>query len=149
LNVAAIDLIESIRRWQKPGGWPQADVVLVGVSRVGKTPLSLYLAVLGWKVANYPLVPQIPVPEALFKLDPTRVFGVTISYDQLMMHRMRRQAHLGAAGPSAYVDPESIEEELRDAKQVFRRGGFQVIDMTDKPIELGADEIQRRVTPRR
>lgn len=148
-RVAAIDYTMAQDDGKNPEGWPQADVVLVGVSRVGKTPLSLYLAVLGWKVANYPLVPQIPVPEALFKLDPTRVFGVTISFDQLMMHRMRRQANLGAAGPSAYVDPQAIEEELHEAKKLFRHGGFQVLDMTDKPIELGADEIQRRVTPRR
>jgi len=148
-RVAAIDYTMAHDDGKNPEGWPQADVVLVGVSRVGKTPLSLYLAVLGWKVANYPLVPQIPVPEALFDLDPNRVFGITISFDQLVIHRLRRQAHLGTVGPSAYVDPETVEEELREAKRIFRRGGFQVIDMTDKPIELGADEVQRRITPRR
>jgi regulator of PEP synthase PpsR (kinase-PPPase family) len=52
---------------------------------------------------------------------------------------------LGAPGPSAYVDPKSIFEEIQNAKQVFRRGGFSVIDVTDKPIETCADEIIRLI----
>jgi regulator of PEP synthase PpsR (kinase-PPPase family) len=148
-RVAAIDYTMAHDDGKNPEGWAQADVVLVGVSRVGKTPLSLYLAVLGWKVANYPLVPQLPVPPALFELDPKRVIGITIDFEQLIAHRLRRQANLGVSGPSAYVDPEEVKEELREAKKLFNRAGFQVIDMTDKPIELGADEIQLRVTPRR
>jgi hypothetical protein len=148
-RVAAIDYTMAHDDGKNPDGWQQADVTLVGVSRVGKTPLSLYLAVLGWKVANYPLVPQLPVPEQLFALDPTRVFGLTIDFDQLLAYRLQRQAHLGVTGPSAYVDPEAVEDELREAKKLFRRGGFQVINMTDKTIEMGADEIQRRVAPRR
>ncbi|MFZ6030239.1 MAG: pyruvate, water dikinase regulatory protein [Chloroflexota bacterium] len=133
---------------KNPEGWPQADLVLVGVSRVGKTPLSVYLAVLGWKVANYPLVPRIPVPDALFQLDAQRVLGLTIDVGQLITYRMQRQARLGVLGASDYVDPEEIEDELREARKVFRRGGFQVLDMTDKTIELGADEVQRQVVPR-
>jgi regulator of PEP synthase PpsR (kinase-PPPase family) len=134
---------------KNPEGWPLADLMLVGVSRVGKTPLSIYLAVLGWKVANYPLVPRLPVPKLLFDLEPGRVFGLTIDVGQLITYRMQRQARLGVTGASDYVDPEEIEDELREAKKIFRRGGFQLLDMTDKTIELGADEIQRQVAPRR
>jgi regulator of PEP synthase PpsR (kinase-PPPase family) len=148
-RVTAIDYTMAQDDGKNPEGWAQADVVLVGVSRVGKTPLSLYLAVLGWKAANYPLVQQIPVPEALFALDRGRVFGLTISYEQLLIHRMQRQRRLGAAGASDYVDPEAVEDELQQAKKIFRGAGFQVIDMTDKPIELAADEILRQLAPRR
>jgi len=134
---------------KNPEGWPEADVMLTGVSRVGKTPLSIYLAVLGWKVANYPLVPRLPVPDALFALEPERVFGLTIDIGQLIAFRMQRQARLGVSGASDYVDPQEIEDELREAKKVFRSGGFRILDMTDKTIELGADEVQRLVSPRR
>jgi hypothetical protein len=148
-RVAAIDFTMAQDDGKNPDGWAQADAVLVGVSRVGKTPLSLYLAVLGWKVANYPLVPQIPPPAALFALDPSRVFGLTISFEQLLIHRMQRQRRLGTTGPSDYVDPEAVKEELLQAKKIFREAGFHLIDMTDKPIELAADEILRQLEPRR
>jgi regulator of PEP synthase PpsR (kinase-PPPase family) len=144
-RVSAIDYAMAHDDGKNPDGWPQAEIVLVGVSRVGKTPLSIYLAVLGWKVANYPFVPQIPAPDILFTLDPRRVFGLTIEPGQLLQYRLRRQQTLGVAGPSVYVDPQAIYDELEEAKQVFRRGRFSLVDMTDKTIEMGADEIIRRL----
>jgi [pyruvate, water dikinase]-phosphate phosphotransferase / [pyruvate, water dikinase] kinase len=145
-RVAAIDFTMAHDDGKNPDGLPQADAVLVGVSRVGKTPLSLYLAVLGWKVANVPLVPQIPLPESLFSLDPQHVIGLTVEPDRLLEYRARRQKLLGAPGPSAYADPESVYEEIEEAKRVFRRGGFKIVDMTDKTIEQGADEIIRHLS---
>jgi regulator of PEP synthase PpsR (kinase-PPPase family) len=144
-RVAAIEFTMAHDDGKKPEGWPSAEIVLVGVSRTGKTPLSLYLSVLGWKVANTPLIPNLPPPPELFQLDPRRVVGLTIEAGQLLLHRQQRQIRLGAPGPSAYVDPNSIYEEIRNAKQVFRRGGFAVIDVTDKPIETCADEIIRLI----
>jgi hypothetical protein len=145
-RVEAIDYTLTHDDGKNMDGWPKADLFLVGVSRVGKTPLSVYLAVLGWKVANYPLVPQLPVPETLFALDPGRVFGLTVDISQLMMYRMQRQARLGVAGTSNYMNPDAVEDELREAKKIFRRGGFQILDMTDKTIEMAADEILHRIT---
>jgi [pyruvate, water dikinase]-phosphate phosphotransferase / [pyruvate, water dikinase] kinase len=145
-RVSAIDFTMAHNDGKNPDGWPQAEAVLVGVSRVAKTPLSLYLAVLGWKVANYPLVPQVPISESLFSLDPQRVFGITLEPGQLLQYRLRRQRQLGAPGPSAYVDPQAVYEEVENALKVFRRGRFTIIDMTDKTIEQGADEIIRHLS---
>lgn len=145
-RVAAIDFTMAHDDGKSPDGWPEADVVLAGVSRVGKTPLSLYLAVLGWKVANVPLVPEIPLPESLFSLDPQHVIGLTVEPDQLLEYRTRRQKLLGAPGPSGYADPQSVYEEVEEALKVFRRGRFKIIDMTDKTIEQGADEIIRHLS---
>src|SRR5574341_436624 len=83
-RVSAIDFTMTHDDGKNPDGWPQAEAVLAGVSRVGKTPLSLYLAVLGWKVANVPLVPQVHIPESLFSLDPQRVIGITVKPEQLL-----------------------------------------------------------------
>lgn len=145
-RVSAIDFTMAHDDGKNPDGWSQAEAVLVGVSRVGKTPLSLYLAVLGWKVANYPFVTQVPIPEALFSLDPKRVFALTVEPGQLLQYRLRRQRQLGAPGHSAYVDPQAVYEEIQEALQIFRRGRFTVIDMTDKTIEMGADEIIRHLS---
>lgn len=145
-RIAAIDFTLAHDDGKNPPGWSKAEIVLTGVSRVGKTPLCLYLAVLGYKVANVPLVPQTPVPETLFSLDPQRVFGITIEPGQLLQHRQQRQRQLGAPGASAYVDPHVVFEEVQEALKVFRRGGFTIIDMTDKTIEQGADEIIRHLS---
>jgi regulator of PEP synthase PpsR (kinase-PPPase family) len=147
-RVAAIEFTMAHDDGKKPEDWQGAEIVLVGVSRTGKTPLSLYLSVLGWKVANVPLVPSLPLPPELFRLDPQRVVGLTIESGQLLLHRQQRQIRLGAPGPSAYVDPNSIFEEIQNAKQVFRRGGFSVVDVTDKPIETCADEVIRLIQRR-
>ncbi len=143
-RIAAIDFIMAHDDGKNPDGWPQAEMVLVGVSRSGKTPLSVYLAVLGWKVANIPLVPEIPGPEALFELDPSRVIGLTIDPEQLLVYRRQRQARLGVSEPSVYTDLDSIREELQHARKVLRQGHFEIINTTDKTIEQIADEIIRK-----
>jgi regulator of PEP synthase PpsR (kinase-PPPase family) len=128
--------------------WPLAEMVLTGVSRVGKTPLSMYLSVQGWKVANLPLVlGQSPPPE-LFELEPGRVIGLHLEPGQLLFHRQQRQRRLGAPGPSVYTDPAQIYEEVEAARQIFRRGRFPVIDVTDKPIETSAEEVIELISRR-
>jgi len=72
-----------------------AEIVLAGVSRVGKTPLSIYLATLGWKVANVPLIKDIRPPDELFQIDHRHVIGLTIEPGQLVLHRRQRERHMG------------------------------------------------------
>ncbi|HEX7975733.1 MAG TPA: pyruvate, water dikinase regulatory protein, partial [Anaerolineales bacterium] len=99
-RVAAIEYSMAHDDGKDPSAWPQAEILLVGVSRAGKTPLSLYLSVLGWKVANLPLVPNVSPPPELFQLDPKGVVGLTIEPGQLILHRQQRQMRLGAPGNS-------------------------------------------------
>lgn len=147
-RVSAIEFTMAHDDGQQRAGWPQADMVLVGVSRSGKTPLSMYLAVLGWKVVNVPLVPEVPPPPELFKLDRQRVIGLTIRPDQLIVFREQRYARLGLSAPIDYINPRRIGEEVQAALKVFRRGRFAVIDVTDKPIETSADEIIKLIESR-
>ncbi len=123
---------------------PLADIVLIGVSRVGKTPLSIYLSILGWKVANVPLVSGIEPPPALFKVEPRRVIGLTIEPDQLAKYRRQRGRRLGLGGEIPYSAMEALYEELTYARRICARGGFDILNMTGKQIEEAAQEITER-----
>jgi [pyruvate, water dikinase]-phosphate phosphotransferase / [pyruvate, water dikinase] kinase len=131
----------------RPHTLTQAEIVLVGVSRSGKTPLSMYLAVLGWKVANIPLVIGIPLPEELFHIDRRRIIGLTINPNQLLIHRKMRQVSLGMGipGVSSYSSQEAIIEEMKAVRKLYKKYGFFVIDVTNKPIETSADEVIERI----
>jgi [pyruvate, water dikinase]-phosphate phosphotransferase / [pyruvate, water dikinase] kinase len=140
-RVDAIDFAVAHDDGQRPEDLGLADIVLIGVSRCGKTPLSMYLAVQGWKVANVPLIMDVPPPQELFKIDRRRVVGLSIEYEQLMVHRKKRLGRIGTAGHSAYADPAKVFEEMEAARRIYAKGGFSVISVTNKPIEMTADEI--------
>ncbi len=125
----------------KPRELHDADIVLVGISRVGKTPLSMYLAVLGWKVANVPLVREIPLPEELFRVDPRRVIGLIVEAEQIAARRRWRQRRMGVSLGQAYTNLEQASDEIEWARRIFRRHGWTTINVTDKSIEESADEI--------
>jgi len=129
-----------------PDGIPSADVVIIGVSRCGKTPLSMYLAVHGWKVANIPIIKDIPLPGELSRVDRRRVIGLSIEHQRLVEHRKKREEHMGRVGTTAYSSPSAVFEELEVARRVYREGGYYVVDVTDKPIELTAAEIIKYIT---
>ena len=120
---------------------PLADIVLIGVSRSGKTPLSMFLAMRGLKTANIALVDGIEPPAQLFEIDRRRVVGLTLDPDRLVTYRRRRQQHLGAAAPTDYSDPKVILRDLEHSREVFRAGRFACIDVTSKPIEESAKEV--------
>ena len=119
----------------------EAEIVLCGVSRSGKTPLSVYLALYGWKVANVPLVSGITPPEELFKIDPDRVFGLQIGIPQLMAHRIKRLRSSNNLDNKIYIDESLVRNEIRNASLIFSKGKFSVINVTNKPVESSANEI--------
>lgn len=123
-----------------------AEIVLTGVSRVGKTPMSMYLASQGWRVANVPLMREVEPPRQLFEVDSRRVIGLIIEPGQLVAFRQYRQKRLGLAMKSSYSGAEDLYEEVQYALKVYRRGGFTTIDVTDRPIEETAEEIVAKVT---
>lgn len=119
----------------------KAEIILTGVSRSGKTPLSVYLAMYGWKVANIPLVNGIQPPKELFEVDPQRVFGLSISPGQLISHRMKRLVSINNTGNTNYVDERMVAQEIRNANFIFEKGGFTVLNVSNKPVETTANEI--------
>jgi regulator of PEP synthase PpsR (kinase-PPPase family) len=130
------------------GGLKDADIVLVGVSRSSKTPLSMYLAYLGYKTANVPVVKGIEPPQELWSLDPAKVVGLTIDADALA--KIRSERVRGMRGRRrGYADLEEIYEELEFAEAVHRRLGCPVIEVSNLAIEETARRIVRLVEERR
>ena len=147
-RVEAIDFTLKVDDGQNPEKIGQADIVLTGVSRTGKTPLSVYLAMFGWKVANVPIVPGIEPPEELFKADRGRVFGLNISPVYLIAQRANRVKSLHMDEDSDYINKRKVADELDYARRIFERGGFTEIQVTNKPIESSANEILTIITSR-
>ncbi|EFJ26074.1 hypothetical protein SELMODRAFT_33587, partial [Selaginella moellendorffii] len=135
---------------QDDGALPQnlhkADLVLVGVSRTSKTPLSTYLAQMGYKVANVPLVLGIEAPKELFQIDQDKIYGLTIDPTFLRSIRAARYRHLGLGKEtkSSYFDMEHIRTELQYSGELFKKNPtWPVIEVTGKAIEETAAVILR------
>lgn len=147
LNHQYFDRIESIEftlshdDGMSPQRLREAEIILTGVSRAGKTPLSIYLAMYGWKVANVPLVNGIQPPEELFNVDPRRIFGLHIGAGQLIAHRKKRLLGWNNHQDEKYIDERAVREEIRNAMFTFDRGKFTVLNVSNKPIESTANEI--------
>jgi hypothetical protein len=119
----------------------KADIVILGVSRTFKTPVSIYLAYKGWLVANIPIILGMEVPDALFKLPTERVYCLTTSPDHLAQLRKIREKHLGG-DIGEYARPTFIIKELEYANNIYKRQPkWSVIDITYKPIEEISVEI--------
>ena len=131
---------------QSQAGLPEADVILVGVSRSSKTPTSFYLANRGIKAANVPLVPSLPDPPGL-ETPPSPVIGLTLDAEALIEIRRHRLRMLGAGGgpmrhdSGEYVDLETVKAELLWARRLCVRRGWPVIDVTRRSIEETAATV--------
>jgi len=129
-------------------GLHEADIVLVGVSRTSKTPLSIYLGYLGHKTANVPIVKGIAPPPELFEIDSAKVVGLTIDASRLSDIRRARARNMGAS-QRAYAELVEIYDELEEASAVHRRLGCPVLEVSEVSIEETAHRIIRLVQERR
>jgi regulator of PEP synthase PpsR (kinase-PPPase family) len=118
-----------------------ADVVLVGVSRTSKTPTSIYLAHRGVKAANVPIVPSAPLPDQLFKLTRPLVVGLILSPERLIQIRRNRLLSLNELRESSYIDAEAVREEIVQARRLFERHGWPVIDVSRRSVEETAAAV--------
>jgi regulator of PEP synthase PpsR (kinase-PPPase family) len=129
----------------EPRNLPKADLVLVGISRTSKTPLSTFLAMQkGLRCANVPLVLGVDPPAELEQIESNKVFGLTIQPDSLVRIRQARLQHLGMPADSSYGMLEHIRRESAYAQEIFRRHpDWPVIDVTAKAVEETAADILR------
>ena len=131
-------------------GLRDADIVLVGVSRTSKTPLSIYLGFLGHKAANVPVVKGIAAPKELFDIDRRRIVGLTIDPNRLVeIRRARVRTMGGGARNRRYAELTEIYEELEQAAALHRRLGCPVIDISELSIEETAQRVLRVVEDRK
>mgnify|MGYP001057207930 CR=1 FL=1 len=140
-KVEAIEFAVKYDDGKNPAGFEKADVVLIGVSRTSKTPLSMYMAHKKFKVANLPLVPEVQLPEEIFHVPPYRIVGLIIDPYKLNTIRSERMKALGFSGTANYTDIDRIEDELSYAKEVMRQLHCPVIDVSNKAIEETATRI--------
>lgn len=137
VNVALQDYDDG----KDPRGFLEADLVLVGVSRTSKTPLSMYLANKNIKVANLPLVNEIEPPKEIFEIPKKRIIGLTNSPEKLNAIREVRLKSLGLRENSNYASISRILDELEYADKIMKRLGCPIIDVSNKAIEETADNV--------
>ncbi|WP_291377888.1 pyruvate, water dikinase regulatory protein [Demequina sp.] len=148
-RVSAIDFAVRNDDGSAPGALREADMVLVGASRSGKTPLSMYLGYLGYKTANVPLVPGIAPPEELFTVDRWRIVGLTMKAEQLQVIRNQRVRGMGGFGTrDGYADLAKIYDELDEVTATQRKLGCPVVDTTGVALEELASRILDLVVKR-
>lgn len=119
----------------------EAEIILIGVSRTSKTPLSIFLAHKGYKVANLPLMPEVKPPEELFQIRNGLIVGLSMVPEQMLRIRNERLRALGLAPGAKYAELERIEEELNYARSLMEKLGCMIIDVTDRAIEETAGII--------
>lgn len=134
---------------QLPRNFLQADIVVVGVSRTSKTPVSAHLASKGFKVANLPLVLDVKPPVEIDQVDPRRVFALHITPRALFEIRRTRLEHLGVGDPTGYADLQHIQRELSWAREIVRaHPGWTTIDVTNRAVEETGSDILAHYTER-
>ena len=127
---------------RNPEQLKSADIVLIGSSRTSKTPLSIYLAMHGYRVANVPLIPEVTAPKELFDLDPARVFGL-MSQAQLLSEIRYQRLGNAASVAGSYAEPANVQRDLDEARALMRRIGCIVVRTDNRAIEETAQEILR------
>ena len=126
----------------------EADIVLVGLSRTSKTPLSIYLSFKGWKVANVPLVLGIALPKTLAKVDHRKIIGLTINIENLIRIRKNRLTKFGWNFNREYADKAHILKEMNYSQEVFEKHRWPVVNVTDRALEETAGEVIRLIKAR-
>ena len=127
----------------------QADIILTGVSRTGKTPLSLFLSYKGWKTANVPIIYNMSPPKEIFEADKRKIIALTIDPDCLFKIRKNRLEKFGSNVSGSYADRKQVYMEAVDALSLFQKHKWPVLNVTDKALEETAGEIERILSKRR
>ena len=141
-RVEAVEFTVKSDDGKEPRMARHADIVLLGVSRTSKTPLSVFLALKGYRTSNVPIVLDRPLSQIVHELDPRRVFCLTIDPEALVEIRRQRLKTMAVSGHSEYGDMDYILAELEWAERLYRSNpSWPVIDVTRKAVEETAATI--------
>lgn len=133
--ISAMEFTVSNDDGQNPKGFLEADLVLLGISRTSKTPLSLYLANKNIKVANLPLSPVTGIPDELWDVDPKKIVGLTNDINVLSKIRSQRMIAYGLSANTTYSEEDEIQKELDYSNKLYKKLGCPVINVADRSIE--------------
>lgn len=140
-KVEAIEFAVKYDDGKDPRGLKKADIVLIGISRTSKTPLSMYLAHKNMKVANVPLVPEVAPPKEIYEIPSKKIIGLTTNPMKLIEIRQERLKALGLKHEANYASMERILEELDYAEEIMKKLNCPVIDVSSKAVEESASII--------
>lgn len=141
-RVKAVEFAIQCDDGRNPSALPLADLVILGVSRTGKTPLSMYIANRGFKVANVPLIPEVDPPQEVFSVSKDRLVGLIIDPRKLTQIREERLKLLGLdPAASAYANRERVKRELEYAHNIMSQLNCRIYDVTGRAVEENAQEI--------
>lgn len=140
-KIEAIEFAVKYDDGKDPKGFLKADYVILGISRTSKTPLSMYLATKVYKVANLPLIPEIPLPKELFEVPSEKIIGLLAKPEDILLTRRSRLSSLGLQEGSAYTNLEHIQAEIKYAKDIYRKLGARMINIDNMAIEETAELI--------
>ncbi|MGB6178413.1 pyruvate, water dikinase regulatory protein [Carnobacterium sp.] len=140
-RIEAIEFSVRYDDGKDPRGILKADLVILGISRTSKTPLSMYLANKNIRVANVPLFPESEPPKEIYQISPTKVIGLTNTPEKLNSIRKERLKNLGLPQNSSYAEMNRILEELDYAEKIMKKIGCLIIDVSDNAIEETANLI--------
>lgn len=140
-RIEALDYAMAHDDGQNVTGLKKADIVLLGISRTSKTPTCIYLANRGYKAGNIPLVPNAPLPSILEGFEKPFIVGLVASPDRIVQIREQRLMGLKQNEQTDYIDVDRVRDEMREAKRMFVKKGYKVIDVTRKSIEETSAQI--------
>jgi len=127
----------------------QAEIVILGVSRTTKTPVSIYLSYRGWKVANIPVILDYNLPEEVYTIDQDKIIGLTINPHRLHLYRMERQSKLNDHDLGEYTNPDYIKKEVAYGLRIYQENNWPIVNVTFKSIEETATDIMRIIFTRK
>lgn len=146
-RIDAIEFAVQYDDGQDPKGFLEAEIILLGVSRTSKTPLSMYLANQNYKVANLPLLPNTPLPKELWEVPSSKIVGLTSEPDVLASIRKERMISYGVNEDNPYSNLEKIRKELKFAEMLYQQLNCLVINVASKSIEETASIITNILEP--
>ncbi|MRI81243.1 pyruvate, water dikinase regulatory protein [Fundicoccus ignavus] len=144
-RVAAIEFAVKYDDGKNPKGFLKSDLVLLGISRTSKTPLSMYLANKSYKVSNLPLIPEVNLPQEIYQVPAGKIVGLTASPNYIMKIRAERVKLMGVNSTTTYNDLERIRAELSYAEELYARLGALVVSVENKSIEEVAQIIEQQL----
>lgn len=144
-RVAAIEFAVKYDDGKNPKGFLKSDIVLLGISRTSKTPLSMYLANKSYKVSNLPLIPEVALAPTIYEVPAGKIVGLTASPNYIMKIRAERVKLMGVTSTTSYNDLERIKAELSYAEELYAQLGAFIVSVENRSIEEVAQIIQQNL----